>query len=171
MRRATSTLVRELPAGQIECGGYQTSRVVQLRFVGGVAGHFGRNAVGSEDNPGCWSSFIRNPGQSAAGRFNHRLDESGVVVENPNLVERHRISPERFDRAEHILPVLPATGLGAECGGDENQHPRDAIRAHLVDRVGEQRMPVAIAEVDRQVDSIAATGRPRAQRSRRGSGR
>ena len=33
---------------------------------------------------------------------------------------------------------------------------RDAVVAHLPQRVGEERVPVAVAEVDRQVDAVRA---------------
>ena len=65
-----------------------------------------------------------------------------------------------------VLVVLPAGRVAAVGAGGEHERPAHAVAGHLGDGVLDQRVPVAVAEVHRQVGALA--GRPR---SARGCGR
>ena len=83
--------------------------------------------------------------------LDHRLDEARVIEEHAQLVDlRARVGPTSAWAASNVLAVLPAAGVGAERAGDKGQRPADAVGRHLPQRIGQQRMPIAIAPIHRQ---------------------
>ena len=48
-----------------------------------------------------------------------------------------------------VLPVLLTAGIAMMSGGNEADGMPDAVRMHPLQRVGQKRMPVAHADVDR----------------------
>ena len=82
------------------------------------------------------------------------FDKQGVVVERPNLIYRRRISAHNLLRSGDVLEILLATGIRTVGGRDESNCVLDAVAGHLSKCIREQRMPVAIAPVDRQVGTI-----------------
>src|SRR3954469_14999471 len=73
-------------------------------------------------------------------------------------------SSELGPRRQHVLPVLLAAGIRMLRRRDESDRVPRAVGVHLVQRVGEERVPVAHPDVDAQ----RATGRckPLAEASR-----
>ena len=63
-----------------------------------------------------------------------------------------------------VLPVLRAAGVAALRGGNEADRAADARARHLGQRIGEKGMPVAHADIHRQLD--AALVQPLAQHIR-----
>ena len=73
-----------------------------------------------------------------------------MIVEDSKLVDLHRAL-----RLRDIFTILPAAGIRAEGRRHESQRPLHAVGFHLPQRIGQQRMPVAIAPIDRQAGSAA----------------
>src|SRR5262249_54371656 len=55
-----------------------------------------------------------------------------------------------------VFLILPAAGVGAVRGGEEGERSANALGAHVAQRVGKERMPVAVAEIDRQFRALFA---------------
>ena len=96
----------------------------------------------------------RNLGQCRGDPIGRRLDEAGMVVEQPELVDLRRGGADLLPGVLDVLKILPAARIRAERRGDKRQGPLDAVFGHLADGVGQQRMPVAIAPVDRQLRPV-----------------
>ena len=96
--------------------------------------------------------------ESSAERRPHvvgiRLDPPGMVEEHARPQHLGCARPDLLLRPEQILAVLAAAGVGGVRGGEERERPLDAVRGHLAERIREERVPVAVAEVDRQIDPV-----------------
>ena len=96
------------------------------------------------------------------------LDEHRVVVPVADIGHVHVWQPllaKRRASVAHVLLVLKAARIAAMSGGDEADGAADARARHLGQRVGEERMPVAHPDVDRQrraafPEPLAAALRP-----------
>ena len=64
------------------------------------------------------------------------------------------VGPDFCLCARDVLAILPAAGIRAERAGDERQRAAHAVGRHLPQRVGQQRMPIAIAPIDRQLRPV-----------------
>ena len=85
-----------------------------------------------------------------------RLDEARMVEEHARSRHLGRVRPDRLLRVEEILAVLATARVGAERRREDRERASDAVLGHLPHRVPEVRMPVAVAEVDRQLDAASA---------------
>ena len=108
--------------------------------------------------------------QRVANLIGLRLDEQRVIVELAQLVDVRR-AVYLGARPLDILQILAATRVGTKDGGDESERIAHAVGPHLTQRVGEQRMPIAIAPIDGQLQAVARQFAFRARRSRRGCDR
>ena len=81
------------------------------------------------------------------------LDEARMVVEQPQLLELRGIGSDELPGPLEVLPVLAAARVGAEGRGGEDEGPLDPVLGHRGHGVGDHRVPVAVAPVDRQVDA------------------
>ncbi len=147
--------------GQAGLGHHQAGGLGQLGRVGARRGHRFRDGMGAEDDPVLGRSRVAGrlldgladgDGHVAA----HRFDEPGVVVEQPDLVELGGARTDRIPGPLQVFAVLAAAGIGAEGRCGEHQRPLDPIGGHLGHRVGQHRMPVAVAPVDREIDAGTA---------------
>ena len=99
-----------------------------------------------------WTGLVRELLECVSNTVDVRGDEAGVVEEHAQARHLGRVVPDRLLRAEEILSILPAARVRAVRGREDGERPPHAVVAHLPHRVGEERMPVAVAEVYRQVD-------------------
>ena len=76
-------------------------------------------------------------------------DEVGVVVEDAKLVDGRGVRSDCGSSPCDIFAVLAATGVGAVCRQHDRQRVLDPRGGHLGKRVGQQRVPVSVAPVDR----------------------
>ena len=83
-----------------------------------------------------------------------RLDEARMVVEDAQLVDDGRARADLRPRARDVLEVLAAARVGAVRRGDEGERAPDAVPGHRAERVGEERMPVPVAPVERQARAV-----------------
>ena len=130
--------------------GHQPGRLPQLRRVevpARPAGdrHRGRDRVRGEDQPG-----VRVLAQGGPDGVRVGLDEAGVVEVVPQLVQLRRALPHRGPGPVQVVLVLPAPRVRRVGRRHEDQRPPHAVRAHGRDGVLDQRVPVAVAPVDRQ---------------------
>ncbi len=95
-----------------------------------------------------------DPGQRVADTIGVRLDEARVVVERTQLQNLGRVGADLDLRPVDVLAVLAATGVRAERRREERECATDAVVAHVPDRLGEIRVPVAVPEVDGQRDPM-----------------
>ena len=99
-------------------------------------------------------------------------DEVGVVVEDPDLVDRRGASAPTASRARSMSSrywrQLEYELYAARTRASAVRDPRGG---HLRERVGEHGVPVAVSPVDRQGDVRAGRARPGGRRSARGPGR
>ena len=81
------------------------------------------------------------------------LDEHRVVVPVADIGDVDVWQPllaQRRASVAHVLLVLKAARIAAMSGGDQADGAADSRARHLGQRVGEERMPVAHPDVDRQ---------------------
>jgi hypothetical protein len=83
----------------------------------------------------------------------HRIDKAGMVVIQPQLVQRWGIGAHRFARLGEVLAVLATAAVRRERRGSQHERVTHTVVTHLRDRVGQVRLPVSVAEVNRQVDT------------------
>ena len=79
--------------------------------------------------------------------------------------------PHLLLRVEEVLAVLPAARVRRVGRREERERPLDPVVGHLAQRVGEERIPVPVAEVDRERDPVRVELARAAPRSARGSAR
>src|SRR5580704_12350871 len=77
-----------------------------------------------------------------------------MIVELAQLVDLRSTCYLRA-RPLDVFQVLTATRVRTKDGGDETERPVDAVCAHLPQRVGQERMPVAIAPIDGKLQPVA----------------
>ena len=154
VRRAAAALIDELPVVAADAFAHQPARFAELRFVAAAVGHRLRNAVGGEHEQRFVAALGRNLGQRVARPLDHRLDEAGMIEEHAELVDLRRRRADLLLGAGDVFAILPAAGIRTERAGDERQRPLHAVGRHLPQRIGQQRMPVAIAPVDRQLRPV-----------------
>ncbi len=73
-----------------------------------------------------------------------------MVVELAQLVDHGSARADLCAGVLDVFEVLPARRVGAVRGRDERERSLDAVVAHLAHRVGEERVPVAVAPVHGQ---------------------
>jgi hypothetical protein len=104
--------------------------------------------VGGEDDRDIAANVLGELGECLADVLDHRLDESGVIVEDAELIDLGCAGAGLFTGSRDVIEVLAAARIRTVGGGDESERPLDAVLSHLTQRVDEQGMPVAIAPVD-----------------------
>ncbi len=78
-----------------------------------------------------------------------RFDEQRMIVERAQFFDAGRIRSHFGARLLDIFQVLAASRVRTEDGSDKGERTRHTVGLHLAQRVGEKRMPVAIAPVNR----------------------
>ena len=87
--------------------------------------------------------------------FGHHFEKTGMIVEHADLVDFRRAFANLGLRLRDIFTVLAAAGIRTERRSDEGQRPLHAGGLHFGERVGQERMPVAVAPIDWQVQHLA----------------
>ena len=152
LRRAAAALVDDRPVNDADGLRDEPCRLGELGLVGAVLGHRNRDRVRGERE-------VRTGGnlrERIAHTVDVRLDESRVVEEHPHARHLRRIVADGRLRVVEILAVLAAAGVRAERGGEHREGAPNAVVAHLAHRVAKERVPVAVAEVHRQLDTAGA---------------
>ena len=110
----------------------------------------------------CAVKTSRAPSRSSSGSARERradvigvrLDESGMLVPVADVddvdVGAVPAREQRVARVADVLAVLRAAGVAALRRGEHADRAADAGARHLGQRVRQERMPVAHADVDRQ---------------------
>ena len=131
---------------------HQPGRLPQLRGVevparaaGGL--HRQRDRVRGEHQP-----RVRPADQRRPHPVRGRLDEPGMVEVVPQLVQLRRPVPDRCPGPGQVVLVLPAPRVRRVGARHEHQRAPHPVAPHGRDRVLDQRVPVAVAPVDRQVE-------------------
>ena len=75
-----------------------------------------------------------------------------MIVEDANLVDRRCGGSDGLSRGDDVFTVLTAAGIGTVGRGKDGKDSLHSVGGHLSHGVGQQRMPVAVAPIDRQVD-------------------
>lgn len=78
-------------------------------------------------------------------------EEERMIVEVPQLGQRGRVVADGGAGAGDVLVILPAPRIATPGRGREHQGVAHPVAAHGRDGVLDHRVPVAVAEVDRQV--------------------
>ena len=73
-----------------------------------------------------------------------------MVVEDAQFVDLRRGRSDFLTRGDNVFAILPAAGIRTERAGEEGEGSLDAIAPHSGEGLWQQRMPVAIAPIDRQ---------------------
>ncbi len=76
-----------------------------------------------------------------------------MVEAHPYLFNDRCIFADFFLGLEDVFAILPASAVATEHAGKEGQGPLASVVTHLPQRIGQQRIPIAIAPIDRQLDS------------------
>src|SRR5579871_4567779 len=82
------------------------------------------------------------------------LDEERVIIERPQLVDFRRGRSRFPPRLVDVFEILTASRVRAEHRRHETECPLYSPRLHFAQRVGEERMPVAVAPVNRKTRSF-----------------
>src|SRR5262245_48558963 len=76
-----------------------------------------------------------------------------MVVEDSQLVDEGRRFANHGSSRLDVFSILTAAGVGTLTGRHERQGVLAAVASHLLERRGQQRVPVSVAPVDGQSDS------------------
>ena len=109
---------------------------------------------------------MRGEDKTAAGQLHngrtdairHRLDKCRMSRKWPDFDDFRRSLTHRRTGARNILGILTAAGIGPEGGRDKRDGIANPVVAHLADGIGQHRMPVAIAPIDRDLDDFLQRG-------------
>lgn len=146
--RAGAGLIDEIVITDASAFGHQTRGLRELGDIFGAVRHPLGNGVRGENEA------RRGGGHGRLDGIHEGLNEARVVEVNAELVNLHVFGARGGLRGIEILPVLAATGIAGECGGDKREDAGDAVGLHLGEGVIQQRVPVAIAEVDGDVGAL-----------------
>ena len=153
-RRPAPALEDEAVVPGARLGGHEPPRLRELGLVAAMPGHRARDRVRREDDVGPLASPRGNLGKGGRQVLRVRPDEPGVVEERTGAQDLGRLVADLDLSGEEVLAVLAAAGVGAVGGREERERPADAAVGHLTQNVGQEGMPVAVSEVDRQVDAV-----------------
>src|SRR5262245_18900147 len=76
-----------------------------------------------------------------------------MIEKGPQLIDHRSTIADGLLRRGNVLAILAAARIAAERGGEKSNRPLHAFGLHLPQRVGQERMPVAVAPVERQLDA------------------
>ena len=110
--------------------------------------------MGGEHQRHLAARSLREARQSLLDVLDHRLDEAGVIVKDPQLFDHRSPRAGLLAGADDIVEILAAAGIGTERGGHESKRATNAVVPHLAQRIGHQRMPIAVPPVDGQARSV-----------------
>ena len=141
-----------------DTGSNQPGHVTVLLLVRAARGSAGcvhrlRDGVGHEHQVRTGPRIGGESGQRGQGVRDHRLDEAGMVEVVPDPVQLRRPLPHDVDGSCEVLAVLPATGVRRVGRGQQDDRSAHTGVGHLSNRVGQVGRPVAVAPVDRQVET------------------
>src|SRR4029079_2223813 len=108
-----------------------------------------RNAVRRKQNARLAATSGTNLIERRLNIFHIRFDEPGMIEKRPQLLHARRAGSHVLARSLDVFEILAASGVGTVSRGDERQGICYSVRAHLLERVREQRMPVSITKIDR----------------------
>src|SRR5580658_8144363 len=92
---------------------------------------------------------VRKLAKGGPDPVRHGLNEFWTIEEWLNFVDLGRAFSRLRPCARNIFQILPAAGIGCECGGGKSHGAPDSVSAHLAHGIGEHRMPVAVAPIHR----------------------
>ena len=107
--------------------------------------------MGGEDEAGVWGFEF-----GGLDPIDERVDEAGVVEVDPEFVDLHRFGARGGLGGIDVFAVLTAAGITTESRGDEGEDAGDAVLLHLSKGVVEEGMPIAIAEVNGKIGTLAS---------------
>jgi hypothetical protein len=90
-------------------------------------------------------------GERLGRRLGERTDEARMVEV---VAQPAQLDAETADRVVEVFSVLPAAGVGRVGTGHEAGRTTYAVGCHLARGVAKVGIPVAVAPVDRQVDTV-----------------
>ena len=154
LRRPASALIDDLVVDDPRGLGDQPRRLAQLRLVRAVLRHRLGDAVRGERNGHPVAQLGGKLGDRGAQRSTFASMKPGWLWKRRSFDTSGASSPERLLGVEDVLPILATAGVRAERRREERQRLSNAVVAHLPERVDEQRVPVAVAEVDRELDRV-----------------
>ena len=152
--RTAAALVDERVLRAPERERHERGGLAQLGLVVAGGRERPRQAVRGEDEARRGAPRLGDLLEGGRHALHERLDEAGVVVERAQLVDLRRALADLGARPRDVLEVLAAARVGAVGGGEERERARDAVVGHLPQRVGQQRVPVAVPPVDRQRHAV-----------------
>lgn len=130
---------------------------VVLDRAGGVRGR-GRDRVGRERDVRPVPDVLGEVGQGLQHAFGHGLDEALVIEVVPELVDLRQLQAlglQGGERVGEVLAVLAAARVRGVGAGGEDQDAAVAVGDHLAQGVRQVGRPVAVAPVDRQIQTVA----------------
>ena len=77
-----------------------------------------------------------------------------MIEEHAELVDSRRRRTDFLLSPRDVFAILATAGVGAKRAGDKCERMRHAVGRHLSERVGEQRVPIAVAPVDWQPQPV-----------------
>src|SRR5690606_6636361 len=146
-------LIDEPPALMLERIADEAARLIELRLVRRAARHRLRQAVRREEQRHAVPALGWNALERLAHARRDGLDEQRVIERAAQPIDERRARDARR-RLVQVLAILPAARVRAEHARDVGDRAAHTVAAHLLERVLEERMPVAVAPVDRQCRSL-----------------
>ena len=143
---------RDLVGGAAVLADVRRARLAGRVLRAAALAHRARDGVRDEDQPRTVAA-VGQLGEGGDAPRRRGLDEAGVVVVLPQLVEPGRAG-HLLDGVVEVLAVLPARRPRGVRRRGEDGGPGDPVGRHRGERVGEVGVPVAVAEVDRQVEPL-----------------
>ncbi len=132
---------------------YQARRLEELIAIARLLGHRQRDAVRSEHEPGRGAHIGRQPVRGLANVFGIGLDEQRMIepaVHVRDIDIAAGVVTQPVARGDDVVAVLLAARVGVMSGSDETDRVPRAVLVHLVQRVPDERVPVAHPHVDGQ---------------------
>ena len=154
LRRAGARLPDDVVVVKARGRGDQACAVPDLPRIqaGSAAVHCAqRNRMGGEHQSGLVAQLLGEFGHSVGDRVGEHLDQQRVIEILPQFLQFRGGVTNRAAGPGDILLVLGAPRIPTPGRGAEDRRPADAVGLHLGHGVLDERVPVAVAEVDRQV--------------------
>ena len=152
VRWPAPALVDESRVGRGHCVRDQPHRLVQLILVPARLRHDRGDRMRRECD--VRRAARRKLSERGAYVVGVGLDPTRMVEEHSRSNDLRRTRAYLLLRGEEVLAVLPAARVRRVGRGEERQSALDAGVCHFPQCVCQERIPVAVAEVDRQIDGV-----------------
>src|SRR5262245_29196221 len=107
----------------------------------------------SEKQMGAGASLSRQLKERVARANYHCVNEARMIEKGAQLLHTRSATADSLLGSGDVFEILSAARVAAERGGEKGERAANTVCFHLLQRIRQERRPVAVAPVKRELDS------------------